>query len=52
MPETMTPEIITVKSDMTLRLPCRGGDYFLWFGAMRSPDLSRHRFGPSIGSLG
>ena len=32
MPEAMTPEIITVRRDMTLRWPCRGGDFLMWLG--------------------
>jgi hypothetical protein len=32
MPETITPEIITVRPDMTLRWPCRRGDFLMWFG--------------------
>ena len=32
MPETMMPEIITVRPDMTLRWPCRRGDFLMWFG--------------------
>lgn len=32
MPETMTPEIITVRPDTTLRWPCRRGDFLMWFG--------------------
>lgn len=32
MDNTTTPEIISFRSDMTLRWPCRGGDFLLWFG--------------------
>jgi hypothetical protein len=31
MVNTTTPEIISFKSDMTLRWPCRSGDFLLWF---------------------
>ena len=27
-----TPEIISFRRNMTLRWPCRGGDFLLWFG--------------------
>src|ERR1017187_4605906 len=36
MADTTTPEIISFKRDMTLRLPCRRGDFFLWLGY---PDM-------------
>jgi len=29
---TSTPEIISVRRDMTLRLSCRAGDFLLWLG--------------------
>ena len=32
MPDATTHEIISFRSDMTLRWPCRGGDFILWFG--------------------
>ena len=32
MPDTTSPEIIKFRSDMTLRWPCRAGDFLLWFG--------------------
>ena len=32
MADTMTPEIISFRRDMTLRWPCRLGDYLLWLG--------------------
>jgi hypothetical protein len=68
MPNTTTPEIISFTHDMTLRWPCRSVDFLLWLGyrdifsgpaavecynlwEMRD-DLSRHRFGPFIGSVG
>ncbi len=32
MPDTTTPEIISLRRDMTLRWPCRRGDFLLWLG--------------------
>lgn len=32
MPSTNQPEIISFARDMTLRWPCRGGDFILWMG--------------------
>ena len=32
MADTMTPEMISFRRDMTLRWPCRRGDFLLWFG--------------------
>ena len=32
MADITTPEIISFKRDMTLRWPCRSGDFLLWFG--------------------
>jgi hypothetical protein len=32
MAETTAPETIRFRSDMTLRWPCRRGDFLLWFG--------------------
>jgi hypothetical protein len=36
MADIATPEIISFELDMTLRLPCRAGDFLLWFGY---PDI-------------
>jgi hypothetical protein len=36
MADTTTPEIISFRRDMTLRWPCRRGDFFLWF---RYPEV-------------
>jgi len=36
MPDATKPEIISFRRDMTLRLPCRQGDFFLWLGY---PDI-------------
>jgi hypothetical protein len=32
MADRATPEIISFKRDMTLRLSCRAGDFLLWLG--------------------
>ena len=32
MADNTTPEIISVRRDTTLRLPCRRGDFLLWLG--------------------
>jgi len=32
IPSTNQPEILTLSKDMTLRWPCRGGDFLLWLG--------------------
>jgi hypothetical protein len=32
MPGAMKPEIIRFRQDMTLRWPCRRGDFLMWFG--------------------
>ena len=32
MPGTTTPEIVSFRRDMTLRWPCRRGDFLMWFG--------------------